>query len=388
MTTTIDNPYHVLGVKDNAGMNEVTAAYKKLAKKYHPDLNPDDAVAAEAMKTINMAYEKIKNGYTVQSEFNASTASEAQTNAAPHYEQKSSNSSDGKSKSNVNEKTKEEYFMITKPHRLIVYMIYSLLLAGAALYGFYVLTRFFHTNEFILSYYSDGISIYAGLKDIALEVVQLDGVKDVLPLMFKSYDADVFIQATTIFVFVSMILFTATLIVTVIYNALYFACVKIMDKCAGAFQNPLTGADALRAYQLQNRMKRTIQISNIVYAALSYLSLLVTELSVIMITILSGVGLSCAIFQEAEKIKTVVVASRIFIALGFVILFFVAVSMLIKKKERIATQGKYACYENLNTYLLGIVIALIPVLSVMAIAVVVCIIVIKFLIWFIKGLAY
>ena len=36
----ITNPYKVLGVPDGAGEEECTKAYKKLAKKYHPDLNP------------------------------------------------------------------------------------------------------------------------------------------------------------------------------------------------------------------------------------------------------------------------------------------------------------------------------------------------------------
>ncbi len=60
----IKNPYKVLGVPDGADMDTVTAAYKKLAKKYHPDLNPNDASAAEKMAEINSAYDQIKNGET------------------------------------------------------------------------------------------------------------------------------------------------------------------------------------------------------------------------------------------------------------------------------------------------------------------------------------
>lgn len=43
----ITNPYKVLGVPDDAVEEECTKAYKKLAKKYHPDLNPNDPTAAE-----------------------------------------------------------------------------------------------------------------------------------------------------------------------------------------------------------------------------------------------------------------------------------------------------------------------------------------------------
>lgn len=60
----IKNPYKVLGVPDGADMDTVTAAYKKLAKKYHPDLNPNDSAAAEKMAEINSAYDQIKNGKT------------------------------------------------------------------------------------------------------------------------------------------------------------------------------------------------------------------------------------------------------------------------------------------------------------------------------------
>lgn len=57
------NPYEVLGVPQDASEEEITKAYRKLAKKYHPDLNPGDASAAEKMSEINAAYDQIKNGY-------------------------------------------------------------------------------------------------------------------------------------------------------------------------------------------------------------------------------------------------------------------------------------------------------------------------------------
>lgn len=58
----ISDPYRVLGLTPSASDDEVTKAYRHLAKKYHPDLNPGDKAAAEKMSEINAAYEQIKSG--------------------------------------------------------------------------------------------------------------------------------------------------------------------------------------------------------------------------------------------------------------------------------------------------------------------------------------
>ena len=55
------DPYKVLGVSPDASDEEIKRAYRALAKKYHPDLNPGDTTAAQKMQEINAAYDMIKN---------------------------------------------------------------------------------------------------------------------------------------------------------------------------------------------------------------------------------------------------------------------------------------------------------------------------------------
>lgn len=49
--------YEILGVEKECSKSELKKSYRKLAKKYHPDLNPDDEQSAEKFKEINTAYE-------------------------------------------------------------------------------------------------------------------------------------------------------------------------------------------------------------------------------------------------------------------------------------------------------------------------------------------
>jgi len=56
------DPYEVLGVSRDATDEEIKKAYRKLAKQYHPDVNPGNKQAEEKMKEVNAAYDAIKNG--------------------------------------------------------------------------------------------------------------------------------------------------------------------------------------------------------------------------------------------------------------------------------------------------------------------------------------
>ncbi len=53
--------YKILGVSKNASEKEIKNAYRKLARKYHPDLNPDNKEAERKFKEINEAHEVLAN---------------------------------------------------------------------------------------------------------------------------------------------------------------------------------------------------------------------------------------------------------------------------------------------------------------------------------------
>lgn len=55
------NPYEVLGVKKDASEKDIRAAYRRLAKRYHPDLNPGDKEAEARFKEISAAHDLLSD---------------------------------------------------------------------------------------------------------------------------------------------------------------------------------------------------------------------------------------------------------------------------------------------------------------------------------------
>lgn len=55
------NFYEILGIDEDADIAEIKMAYRKLAKKYHPDVNKRDPKAKEKFLRIKEAYETLKD---------------------------------------------------------------------------------------------------------------------------------------------------------------------------------------------------------------------------------------------------------------------------------------------------------------------------------------
>lgn len=55
------DPYQILGVAKTASQDEIRKAYRKLAKKHHPDLNPGDKKAEEQFKSVSMAHDLLSD---------------------------------------------------------------------------------------------------------------------------------------------------------------------------------------------------------------------------------------------------------------------------------------------------------------------------------------
>jgi curved DNA-binding protein len=61
VATNYKDYYKILGVDKNASEKEIKAAYRKLARKYHPDVNPGDKSAEEKFKEVSEAYEVLSD---------------------------------------------------------------------------------------------------------------------------------------------------------------------------------------------------------------------------------------------------------------------------------------------------------------------------------------
>jgi tetratricopeptide (TPR) repeat protein len=67
-TTNLDKCYQLLGICRGASLDELKAAYRSLARKLHPDLNPGDTDAHQRFIALNQAYKILLAGVTAPTE--------------------------------------------------------------------------------------------------------------------------------------------------------------------------------------------------------------------------------------------------------------------------------------------------------------------------------
>jgi tetratricopeptide (TPR) repeat protein len=90
-TTNLDKCYQLLGICHGASLDELKTAYRALARKWHPDLNPGNVEAHQRFITIDRAYrlllDKISSSSTrsSQTEFVQNTATASQTTPKATY---------------------------------------------------------------------------------------------------------------------------------------------------------------------------------------------------------------------------------------------------------------------------------------------------------------
>ena len=61
MATKQQDYYETLGVKREASSEDIRKAYRRLARKHHPDLNPGDKAAGERFKKVQEAYDVLSD---------------------------------------------------------------------------------------------------------------------------------------------------------------------------------------------------------------------------------------------------------------------------------------------------------------------------------------
>lgn len=102
----IKDPYSILGVTKTATQSEIKSAYRALAKKFHPDLNPGNKQAEATFKDINSAFESVGTEEQ-RAKFDRGETEQQQADARQSYYKTQQNQDGGRYSQNFSE---EDFF--------------------------------------------------------------------------------------------------------------------------------------------------------------------------------------------------------------------------------------------------------------------------------------
>lgn len=363
----VASPYEALGVEENASLEQCTAAYKKLVKKYHPDLNPNDVIAREAMKEINRAYDSIKNNdfshWHNQSD-STDTAQGEEPKEEPKKESTKENSSPYKK---AYDETRFDIISINfTQKRNRTFLILSLGLFAACAYLLF---------EYVFKYCNYGNLMYffaEAFKSNTLFVPDFNRVTDYLP----NINTELYVNILAKLLLACAVSITAMLLITAIYNISHIITLNKLSKTRITTADiPKSDEDSYSFFgkvAKTSKLLRKARIINIIYAAFTYLTIILFFVTVAMYTV----------FQTALFIPFSFKTYKI-LMIGIAILMFVIFAIFISEKyDRIKESdclNNGDCIENLDTLLKGVGIATIPMLIILSIVLLIIYIVLALL---------
>lgn len=352
----VASPYEALGVEENASLEQCTAAYKKLVKKYHPDLNPNDVIAREAMKEINRAYDAIKNN-DFSHWHNQSEPTQSTQKTDPKKEQ-STYENNNKYKNRFERYAKNSTYIPVnfiynrKKNKIDTILSIGLFTAFTYLLFEYIFKycnydnlMYFFTEEF---------------KNNDFFIPNFDRVKEYLP----NINTELYIDILAKLLLACAVTITAMFLLTALYNIIHICVFDKIKKEQELLRANIHNEDSyiylITCTHNTTKLLKASKIINIVYAVFTYLTIVLFFITVAMYTV----------FQTALFIPFSFKAYKI-LMIGIAILMFVIYAIFISEKcDRIKENECLKngdCIENLDTMLKGVGTATIPMLIILSI---------------------
>ena len=370
------DPYEILGVRENADIEECTDAYKKLAKKYHPDLNPNDAIAREAMKEINRAYDTIKKSanksYCDESQ-SATDAAKAQKSnnyskqkSASYHSEKSQNDTSANNNAthnsakaqnpntgnNIKSKTFSIYIYPNyNKNKYRAYTVFSLALFAGCIYLLLEYVIKYCTYENLLNFFT---APFGGTDYIPADLTR---VTEFLPKI----NIELYVKILSNLLLSCSVMITVFFLLTAIYNIFYIFAFKRQRRLAAEItatgkMQQATVAPPTASYK---RLIKIMKAVNITYSLATYITLLTCAVAAGMY----------AVFQSADFFPISFKIYKILMIAIAIIMFVITSFFIFEKRDRIVTDRCIVSgynMENLDTFIKGLAVSFVPMIVILA----------------------